>query len=202
MSLALRDAREDDLDAVLAINNSAGTGILPLDAARLRRLYEEADYFRVAELEGRTAGFLLAFREHARHDSPNFRWFAERHPSFVYIDRVVIAGNMRGRGLGRVFYSDVHSFAEVRVPLLACEVFLEPPNDAVVLFHGTYGFRELGQQVMPGIGRRVSLLGKELCSFPFVRDTYLAQGGLPDLPWLGGRRRPTLPARSATMARG
>ncbi len=190
MSLALRDARNTDLQAILAINNAAGTGILPLTPAQLERLYAHADLFRVAELDGRVAGFLLAMREHAEHDSPNFRWFAERHPSFVYIDRVVIAHDMRGRGLGRVFYSDVHSYAEVRVPLLACEVFIEPPNDAVVLFHGTYGFRELGQQVMPGVGRRVSLLGKELCSFPFVRDTYLAQGGLPDLPWLRDRHAP------------
>ena len=202
MSLALRDARENDLDAVLAINNAAGPGILPMDGAQLRHLFGHADYFRIAELDGRAAGFLIAFRELADYDSPNFRWFTDRYPAFVYIDRVVIAGNMRGRGLGRVFYSDVHSFAELRVPLLACEVFLEPPNDAVVLFHGTYGFRELGQQVMPGTGRRVSLLGKELCSFPFVRDTYLTQGGLPDLPWLRGREMPARAPRPAAVAQG
>ncbi|MCK9367102.1 MAG: GNAT family N-acetyltransferase [Metallibacterium scheffleri] len=201
MNLALREACENDLDAVLAINNAAGPGILPLDGEHLRRLYANADYFRIAEVDGHAAGFLLAFREHAAHDSPNFHWFAERHPAFVYIDRVVIAGNMRGHGLGRVFYADVHSYAEVRVPLLTCEVFLEPPNDAVVLFHGTYGFRELGQQVMPDIGRRVSLLGKELCSFAFVRDTYLAQGGLPDLPWLRSRDVPArAPRRAAAQA--
>ncbi len=202
MTLVLRDAREADLDAVLAINNAAGPGILPMDQAQLRHLFDWADYFRIAELDGHAAGFLIALREHAAHESPNFRWFAERHPAFVYIDRVVIAGNMRGRGLGRVFYADVHSFAEVRVPLLACEVFLEPPNDAVVLFHGTYGFRELGQHVMPGTGRRVSLLGKELCSFPFARDTYLAQGQLPDLPWLRGRKVPAHAHPPARAARG
>lgn len=199
MGLALREACENDLDAVQAINNTAGPGILPMDGQHLRTLYDNADYFRIAELDGHAAGFLIAFREDADYDSPNFRWFAEHYPAFVYIDRVVIAGNMRGRGLGRVFYADVHSYAEVRVPLLACEVFLEPPNDAVVLFHGTYGFRELGQQVMPGNRRRVSLLGKELCSFPFVRDTYLAQGGLPDLPWLRGR---SVPARALRRASG
>lgn len=198
MSLALREACESDLDAVLAINNAAGPGILPMDGPHLRALYDTADYFRIAEVDGHAAGFLIAFREDADYESTNFQWFTERYPAFVYIDRVVIAGNMRGRGLGRVFYADVHSYAEVRVPLLACEVFLEPPNDTVVLFHGTYGFRELGQQVMPGTQRRVSLLGKELCSFPFVRDTYLAQGSLPDLPWLRGRTVPTRAPRRAS----
>ncbi|EQD26492.1 acetyltransferase, partial [mine drainage metagenome] len=63
---------ENDLDAVLAINNAAGPGILPLDGERLRRLYDNADYFRIAEVDGHAAGFLIAFREHAAHDSPNF----------------------------------------------------------------------------------------------------------------------------------
>jgi hypothetical protein len=64
-----------------------------------------------------------------------------------------------------VFYADVQSFAEVRSPHLTCEVFLDPRDDVSVLFHGTYGFREVGQQVLPS-GHRVSLLAKELCSYP------------------------------------
>ena len=81
------------------------------------------------------------------------------------------------------------SYAELRVPLLACEVFLEPRDDVAVLFHGTYGFNEVGQQLMPGVGRTVSLLAKSLCSHEFVRDTYLTAGTgeLPDLPWLAER---------------
>ena len=80
------------------------------------------------------------------------------------------------------------SFAEVRVPLLACEVFLEPRDDVAVLFHGTYGFREVGQQNMERVSRRVSLLAKELCSFEFVRQKYLeGAGALPSQPWLAER---------------
>jgi hypothetical protein len=58
-----------------------------------------------------------------------------------------------------------------------------------VLFHGTYGFHEIGQQLMPGIERRVGLLAKELCSYGFVRDTYLngPMGQLPNQTWLAGR---------------
>ena len=44
------------------------------------------------------------------------------------------------------------SYAEVRVPVLTCEVFLEPRDDISVLFHGTYGFQEVGQQTMAGVG--------------------------------------------------
>jgi predicted GNAT superfamily acetyltransferase len=202
MTLTIRDVQAQDLDSVLALNNAAGSTILPLDMAQLRALERDAAYFRVAEIDGHAAGFLIALREDADYASPNFRWFRERYPEFVYIDRIVIARPYRGLGLGRVFYADVTSFAEVRVPLLACEVFLEPRDDVSVLFHGTWGFQEAAQQMMPGVNRRVSLLLKELCSYAFVRDTYLhgPTGKLSNQPWLSERAHgaATTPARTGT----
>jgi predicted GNAT superfamily acetyltransferase len=201
MSLTVRDVRPHELDAILALNNAAGSTILPLDGAGIARLAEHASYLRVAEADGQMAGFLLALREGTQYESPNYRWFGEHYPEFVYIDRIVIARPFRRLGLGRVFYADVTSYAEVRVPVLTCEVFLEPRDDVSVLFHGTYGFQEVGQQTMPGVERRVALLAKDLCSYPFVRETYLgAGGGLPDVPWLVERERVRAP--SARRAAG
>jgi len=204
MALSIRDVQLHDLDSVLALNNAAGSTILPLDVAGLRRLYDEACYFRVAEVDGHIAGFLLALREHAIYQSPNFLWFQAHFPEFVYIDRIVVARPYRGLGLGRVFYADANSYAETRVPQLTCEVFLEPRDDVSLLFHGTWGFLEVGQQTMPSNGRRVALLAKTLCSYPFVRDTYLRgpQGRLPDLPWLDERERAKPAARGARAAGG
>ena len=190
MALVIREASEHDLDSILALNNAAGPGILPVDLTRIRTLDDNAAYFRVAEVDGVIGGFLVALMPDAEYDSLNFRWFSERFREFVYIDRIVIARPYRGLGLGRVFYADVQSFAEVRSPLLTCEVFLDPRDDVSVLFHGTYGFREVGQQVLP-TGHRVSLLAKELCSYPYVRDTYWQGpgGALPAQPWLAERHR-------------
>ncbi len=191
MTITIRDVRENELDSILALNNAAGTTILPLDMSRLIELDEQAAYFRVAIVDGQLAGFLIALREDADYGSPNFLWFREHYPKFLYIDRIVIAKPSQGLGLGRLFCADVTSYAEVRVPLLACEVFLEPRDDVSVLFHGTYGFQEVGQQVMAGVNRRVALLAKDLPSFPFVRDTYVlgATGALPNQPWLAERHR-------------
>jgi predicted GNAT superfamily acetyltransferase len=200
MSITIRDVREHELDSVLALNNAAGPTILPLDTHRAREIFQSATYFRVAEVDGHLAGFLIAFDHNANHSSSNFRWFREHHPEFIYIDRVVVASSRRGSGLGRVFYADVQSFAEVRAPMLACEVFLEPRNDVAVLFHGTYGFHEVGQQVMPETGLRVSLLAKQMANHAWVKQTYLdAPGtGLPDLPWLRPRLRSDAPPQRAT----
>lgn len=186
--LILRDVQAGDLAAVLGLNNTAGSSILPMDASQLDWFYRHADYFRVAELDDHLAGFLIALRGRTPYASSNFRWFLEHCDHFVYVDRVVVGDLHRGHGLGRLFYSDVQSYAEVRSPNLACEVFLEPRDDVSVLFHGTFGFHEAGQQVMPESGRRVSMLLKELCSYPFVRERY--PNGLPGLPWLASRELP------------
>jgi predicted GNAT superfamily acetyltransferase len=190
MAMVIRDVREHELDSVLALNNAAGAGILPIDADRLHFFWRHAAYFRVAETDGHLAGFLIALMPDARYDSPNFLWFCERYPEFVYIDRIVIAGAHRGAGLGRIFYADVQSFAEVRSPLIACEVFVTSGRDPALLFHGSFGFHEVGQQVVPSIDLRASYLVKELCSWPWVRATYLDDGahGLPLLDWLSARR--------------
>ena len=121
----------------------------------------------------------------------------------MYIDRIVIAQPYQGLGLGRIFYADVTSYAEVRVPLLACEVFLEPRDDVSVLFHGTYGFQEVGQQMMPGVNRRVALLAKDLPSFPFVRETYLhGPTALAAQPAVAGRTRTQIAPPIARAAGG
>ena len=197
MSIIIRDVREHELDLVLALNNAAGPGILPMDAAKLRFFWENADYFRVAEKDGLLAGFLVALSQDAAHDSPNFLWFRERYPKFLYIDRIVVASTRRGAGVGRVFYGDVQSFAEVRVPRLAAEVFMEGSSHPALLFHGSFGFREVGQHVMEGPDVRAAMLVKELCSYPFVHQSY--DGKLPDQPWLAAR---ALPGRKPQRATG
>jgi hypothetical protein len=182
MSIVIRDVREHELDSVLALNNNAGLAILPLDSARLHRFHEQAEYFRVAERDGNLAGFLVGFGAAADHDSSNFAWFRDRYPQFFYIDRIVVASRRRGGGVGRAFYADVQSYAELRYPQVACEVFLEGANDPVLLFHGSFGFREVGQHVMPGTDIRAAMLMKSLCSHGWVRDTY--GDALPDESWV------------------
>ncbi|MHB8911062.1 MAG: GNAT family N-acetyltransferase [Lysobacter sp.] len=194
MSIVVRDVREHELDSVLALNNAAGPAILPLDAARLRRFFDHAEYFRVAERDGTLAGFLIGVGSQCDHDSSNFRWFRERYPDFFYIDRIVVASRRRGGGVGRAFYADAQSYAELRYPQMACEVFLDDVNDPVLLFHGSFGFREVGQHVMPETQVRAAMLMKELCSYAWVHETY--GDALPNVPWITRTRAPSVVHRS------
>src|SRR5690606_219755 len=184
-------------------NNAAGPAILPLDAGRLRQLYENAEYFRVAERDGTIAGFMIGMGSNAEYDSSNFRWFRKHFPDFFYIDRIVVASRRRGGGVGRAFYADAQSYAELRYPQMACEVFLDQgTNDPVLLFHGSFGFREVGQHVMPATGIRAAMLTKPLCSHAWIDQTY--GKSLPNVPWIAPARVPpdaSLASRSTGTGR-
>jgi predicted GNAT superfamily acetyltransferase len=154
----LRDATPADFAAILALNEAFVAVLSPLDGARLARLHAQAALHRVIEQDGRIEAFLLAFREGADYDSPNYRWFAQRHARFLYVDRVVVAGDTQARGAGSRLYGEVYALASRDgVPCIACEFDIEPPNPASERFHARLGFREVGRQQLDGGRKLVSM---------------------------------------------
>ncbi len=157
----LRDARPEDFDTLLALNAASVHFLSPLDAVKLARLHAGAAYHRVVDVAGTAAAFLLAFREGADYDSPNYQWFTRRYPRFLYIDRIVVDDAFRRAGFGRRLYEDIIGFARVGdIAPLTCEFDIEPPNPASERFHARMGFREVGTQTLPG-GKRVSLQARD-----------------------------------------
>jgi hypothetical protein len=100
----------------------------------------------------------------------------------------VVASRRRGGGVGARSTPTRQSYAELRYPHMACEVFLDGTNDPVLLFHGSFGFREVGQHVMDETGMRAAMLMKPLCSYSWVHETYGDR--LPDVTWLSQPRTP------------
>jgi uncharacterized protein len=196
MSITIRDVQAHELDAILAMNNAAGSAILPMTQAQIHYFWQHADYFRVAESEQCLVGFLIALSRDADYHSSNFLWFKSRYEAFVYVDRIVIAKGQRSAGIGRLFYADVMSFSEVRAPALVAEVFMEESTHPALLFHGSFGFHEVGQHQMPDSALRAIMLFKSLCSFEYVNSTFGQH--LPQLPWLQSRQRPSNSPRLAT----
>ena len=161
--MLIRDAAAADFPAVLALNAESERFLSPMDAPRLEKLHRLARYHRVVEIDSVIAAFLLAFREGAAYDSPNYRWFAERYASFVYIDRVVVSAAERGKGLGVALYRDVFAFARrAGIGPVTCEFDVEPPNEASRRFHARFGFREVGRQWAYG-KKQVSLQEADAC---------------------------------------
>lgn len=144
-SALIRDARAADFRSIAALNAESERFLSPMSEARVERLHGWAAYHRLIERDGTVAAFLLAFREGAGYDSPNYRWFSERYASFVYIDRVVVAPAHRGAGLATALYLDVFAFARKNdVGTVTCEFDIDPPNDVSRRFHERLGFQEVG----------------------------------------------------------
>jgi len=161
--MALRRVTQADSPAILALNDDSVHFLSPLGAERLEALDRAAAYHKVVDIDGEIAAFLLAFREGAPYDSPNYLWFVEHYPRFLYIDRVVVAASHRGSGLGALLYDDIAaSAARAGVPWLTCEFDIDPPNPASQRFHKRMGFHEVGTQSIGGGRKRGSRQAKAI----------------------------------------
>ena len=161
--VSIRAATAADFPAIVALNAESVHFTSPLDLARLRHLHAQAAYHRVVERRGVVVAFLLALREGADYDSPNYRWFARHHAQFLYIDRIVVAAAQQGSGLGALLYDDIVAFAAASgAAQLTCEFDLYPPNPASARFHARYGFREVGRQWIGDGKKQVSLQARAI----------------------------------------
>jgi predicted GNAT superfamily acetyltransferase len=151
-----------DYPEIIAINEGALPHVNRISVDDLERFAAQSHYFAVARDAGRVVGFLLAFSEQAAYDSPNFLWFRDHYPRFVYIDRIVVEPARRRSGIGRLLYADLERSASAHAPDLTCEVNLDPPNPGSLLFHERSGFVEVGRQHTGGGEKYVCLMAKEL----------------------------------------
>lgn len=154
----VRPAVAGDLDWMLALNAAHERETSSLTRDELARMVAGA--WRAVVI-GKDA-FLLTFDERAAYQSPNFQWFRARYPRFVYVDRIIVSADARGRGLARRLYE--HAFAAARAEgfdVVACEVNVDPPNPGSDAFHASLGFGEIGQALLAN-GKRVRYLTRAL----------------------------------------
>jgi uncharacterized protein len=162
-----RDAVQSDFQAILMLNEASVHFLSPLDLAKLTRLSKEPVFFPAAMSGTAVAGFLLAFLPAANYDNPNFLWFKARYEDFVYVDRIVISAEFRGRGVAKGLYAELERYAvSCGIPRIVCEVNVDPPNPVSLGFHEKEGFIEVGRQSIhepaTDYSKIVSLQVKEL----------------------------------------
>jgi predicted GNAT superfamily acetyltransferase len=142
----LRPVGADDLDAVLALNETEVEMLAPMDEARFHELRGLADRFDVVEVAGGFGGFVITFAPGTAYDSENYRWFGDRHAhrDFYYLDRFVLAQSQRRLGIGRRVYDEIESLASA-YGRMTLEVNLVPRNDPSLAFHAARGYVEVGR---------------------------------------------------------
>lgn len=103
--------------------------------------------------------FLLAFEQTDNYDGVHFKWFRSRYDKFLYIDRVVVAEEHRGRGYGRMLYTNLFACAEqLGHTNIVCEVNVTPPNPGSDKFHAAQGFVEVGRATIDDGAKTVRYL--------------------------------------------
>jgi uncharacterized protein len=155
----IRDITAADLGAIHVINEAGTPGVHSESPAQLAAITHESCIAIVAEVGGLVAGFCQVLPPGANYQSDNYQWFSARYDDFVYLDRVAVAEEYRGRGIGSRLYDEVERRS--RASWFTLEVNLRPRNDGSLRFHARKGFVEVGQQETD-YGALVSLMAKRL----------------------------------------
>ena len=134
---------------ILNQNNVPEVGDRPLDEFKL--LVENSDY-NCCIVENKTVvGFVICFQDNKTSTSflteqnhKNFIEIQKQMDNFLYIDRIAVHENHRGKNIGKEMYQHVEKFAiENNIELLTAEINLLPKkNEISFKFHEKYGFRE------------------------------------------------------------
>jgi len=142
--MEVRQLVSEDVETAWQINEQGlpGTGQVTQE--------EMADLLSLCELPlgvfdgDEMLGFVLCLAPRTRYASRNYAWFNERYQEFLYVDRIAIAVEHRGRGIGSLLYKRVIEHAEsLQFPVTA-EVNLTPPNPGSIRFHERHSFTEVG----------------------------------------------------------
>jgi hypothetical protein len=159
--ISIRALQRADHPRVLELNQASVQELSPLDEPRLQYILALAHRSLVAASDdGRVIAFALAIAPGTDYDSLNYTTLGEMFESFLYLDRIAVAGSTRRKGLGAALY-DAMEAAAAPFARIVCDVNIEPRNDASLAFHAARGYREVGE-LSHGEEKTVALMSKEL----------------------------------------
>ena len=161
MNLPIRNVTSNDFPEIVRLNEGAVPNVNSVDLAKMAWFSQMAAYFRVAESAGKLAGFLIAIAAGTDYPSQYYDWFCQRYTNFIYIDRIVIAERARRQGVGFALYRDLEQYAFESAYILVSDVYCDPPNEVSLAFHASYGFEEIGRQVVENGARAVTKFLKQ-----------------------------------------
>lgn len=150
----------EDHTWILPLNKTHEHLLSPLDAAGLADLVATS---WLTFVRPPRSGFVVCFDQDANYDSPNYLWFRERYPRFVYVDRIAVDAEAGVRGTGSALYDAVFAMArEQGYPMVCCEVNSVPVNQGSLNFHAKKGFDTVGEAHLPDRDKTVRYLVRSL----------------------------------------
>lgn len=155
-SVIIRPVQSSDLLHIHILNESVLPHVNSIPISDFEEFMRISSFFLVIEQSKEIIGFIIVLGPGQNYDSENYKYFCKHFLSFDYVDRIVIAENVRGKGFGSKLYQ--HLFQISKEDLISCEVNIKPPNAKSITFHQMHGFKEIDQQYSENGKKYVSLM--------------------------------------------
>lgn len=148
--MIIRPFRAGDFDAVYKINAASTPGVSEETPDNLRTIVGLGTCLVAEHEHGQVLGFLNLIPPGTMgYKSLNLRWFEawlEANPvKLNYVDRIALAPEARGQGVGPKLYKAAFKHSE-GCDAIGCEVNTAPDNPGSHRFHQRLGFAEVGRQ--------------------------------------------------------
>ena len=145
--IELVEYKSDMFDFILKSNNINKPQVGYLTEKKLESLIKQANYCKIAKLNGELSGFLLCLPENQDYDSINYQWVSKRYSNFIYIDRISVLPKFQNEKIGSALYTDLINFSTLEgYNDILCEVNIKPANPGSIRFHKRFDFEECGSQ--------------------------------------------------------
>ena len=159
----LREATISDLEKIRTINEEAIPAVNTVSLDEFEWFLERSIYFKVSLNEDeKVCGFLLVLPTGLEYESLNYKWFSNKFSDFVYIDRIAVKDEFRGKGIGKSLYVDLEKSVMKDIKRIACEFNINPPNLVSKKFHEGLAYKRVGTQLTENEAKEVSLMIKEI----------------------------------------
>ena len=143
--MELRELAHHDVASIWSINEQGLPGTGQVSEHELTNLLDLSALSLGVFREGELLGFVICLPPQKSYGSLNYAWFNQRFDAFLYVDRIAVAHEHRGHGIGSMLYEHVIALShELAVPV-AAEVNVLPPNPGSMRFHERFGFKEIGE---------------------------------------------------------
>ena len=140
----IRALSDDDVPAIWTINEDGLPGTGQVSQDEVAALLALSDFSQGVFDNDELLGFVICLSPGTRYGSLNYAWFNQRYEAFIYVDRIAVSPQHRGKGIGSILYERVIAHAEYNEVPVAAEVNRKPPNPGSMRFHDRFDFVKIG----------------------------------------------------------
>ena len=140
----IRALSDDDVPAIWTINEDGLPGTGQVSQDEVAALLALSDFSQGVFDNDELLGFVICLSPGTRYGSLNYAWFNQRYEAFIYVDRIAVSPQHRGKGIGSILYERVIAHAGNNEVPVAAEVNRQPPNPGSMRFHDRFDFVKIG----------------------------------------------------------